>query len=86
MTTSAFHPELNLQHAPDSLRRLRRRLFRAWLNQHGRTHGGRLAWLAAGEAEALAWQTAAPLLVLPALLAEKLDHVRDYGARRRAPT
>jgi hypothetical protein len=43
----------------------------------------RMARLAATEAEALAWQTPYPLLVLPALLDEKLDYVSRYAERQQ---
>lgn len=40
----------------------------------------RLLRLAAGEAEALAWQSPVPLLLMPILLEEKLERVRRYVA------
>ena len=43
----------------------------------------RMARLAATEAEALAWETSYPLLVLPVLLDEKLDYVCRYTERQR---
>jgi hypothetical protein len=42
----------------------------------------RLFRLAAGEAEALAWQTPFPLLFLPVLLEEKLDAVHRYATHQ----
>jgi hypothetical protein len=44
---------------------------------------GRLLRLAAGEAEALAWETGWPMLVFPLLLEEKIAEVRRYIARQR---
>jgi hypothetical protein len=42
----------------------------------------KLCRLAAGEAEALAWQTPFPLLFLPVLLEEKLEVIQRYAARQ----
>ena len=51
----------------DALRKERDSKLRNWLR------------LAAGEAEALAWQTPCPLLVLPSLVEEKLEATRKYA-------
>ncbi len=72
---------------PDRLRTLRQRLLREWTLRNPEIQEGpwgRLVTLTAGEAEALAWQTPAPLLVFPALLEEKLDHLRAYAKRQVA--
>lgn len=71
--------------SPDRLRHLRQRLVREWMVRNPEvpaTPWERLIGLSAIEAEALAWQTNAPLLVLPVLLEEKLDDVRRYAARQ----
>ncbi len=71
--------------SPDRLRHLRQRLVRDWMARHPEVPAQaweRLIVLTASEAEALAWQTNAPLLVLPALMEEKLDDLRRYAARQ----
>lgn len=78
MNTATTHPPILRPVTTDPLRRLRRRLLRDWLVRHGPGPYGRLPWLASAEAEALAWQTPVPLLVLPSLLEEKLEGIRRY--------
>lgn len=71
----------------DGLRELKNRLLREWLERNAELPTaiyGRLPSLAAGEAEAIAWQTEVPLLVFPALFEEKLEDIRRY-TRRPAP-
>lgn len=45
---------------------------------------GQLVQLALNEAEALAWQTAYPHLLFPALAVEKVQSVAAWSARQRA--
>lgn len=83
MKTPRQTPRSKPPPGPDPLSALKRRLVRDWTARHGLGPPGRLTRLAAIEAEALAWQTPVPLLVLPALLEEKLERVRGYEARQR---
>jgi hypothetical protein len=61
---------------------LTRRLLDAALPKMGDQGQLRLLRLAAGEAEALAWLTPFPLLVLPELLREKLAATDRYVTRQ----
>lgn len=66
-----------------ALASLRKRLLEEAMEEPTDTELNNLLRLAAAEAEAQAWLTPFPLLVLPELLEEKLEAVRTY-ARKRA--
>ena len=65
-----------------SLANLKHRLVRARVSCGTEPGVERMTKLAATEAEALAWLTSYPLLVLPVLLDEKLDYVCRYTERQ----
>jgi len=75
-------PSLNRQRTGRALSDLKDRLLQLRLAQIADAELVRLLRLAAGEAEALAWQTPFPLLLLPVLLEEKLEAGRTYLARQ----
>ncbi len=78
-----WSPELTRSGDGLRLTVLKERLLREHLKEAVEPSLDRLLRLAASEAEALAWQTPVPLLVMPTLLEEKLNTVRLYSDRQR---
>ncbi|MBL9139491.1 MAG: hypothetical protein JNK85_26715 [Verrucomicrobiales bacterium] len=79
-------PATRLEVVPDALAGLRDRILQSLVAADGfdADDATRLYRLVASEAEALAWQTAAPLLVFPVLFEEKLVRTREYLSRQAA--
>jgi hypothetical protein len=75
-------PSLDRQRTGLALSDLKERLLQSRLAKITDAEPVRLLRLAAGEAEALAWQTPFPLLLLPVLLEEKLEAGRTYSERQ----
>lgn len=77
-------PASRLEAVPDALAGLKDRILRSAVVADGfdTEDALRLYRLVAHEAEALAWQTAAPLLVFPVLFEEKLVQTRQYLSRQ----
>jgi len=75
-------PSRDRQRTAQDISNLKERLLQSRLAQISDAELVRLLRLAAGEAEALAWQTPFPLLLLPVLLEEKLEAGWTYLARR----
>jgi hypothetical protein len=75
-------PSRDRQRTAQALSDLKDRLLQSRLAQISDAELVRLLRLAAGEAEALAWQTPFPLLLLPVLLEEKLEAGQTYLARQ----
>lgn len=79
-------PPVRLEAIPDALATLKEHILRLALDADGfdpvSHEAARLYRLVANEAEALAWQTASPLLVFPVLFEEKLLQTRQYLIRQ----
>jgi hypothetical protein len=77
-------PVARFEVVPDALAGLKDRILQSTVVADGfdADDASRLYRLVANEAEALAWQTAAPLLVFPVLFEEKLVQTRQYLTRQ----
>lgn len=77
-------PAARWEIVPDALAGLKDRILQAAVasDSFDTDDALRLYRLVANEAEALAWQTAAPLLVFPVLFEEKLVQTRQYLTRQ----
>ena len=78
MKTKQTHPLMNLRNLVTTVRFMIEREFAPLLRHHPR-----LLRLTLNEAEALAWETGFPHLILPSLAMEKLNTAATWQVRQR---